>query len=88
MDWQTVINIGGAGLLATLGWFGREIWDAVKELRRDIRQIEKDLPEVYARRDEMKESFKDVKQDMNQGFNKIEAMIGQLFDRLNTKVDK
>ena len=88
MDWQTVINIGGAGLLAGLGWFGREIWDAVKELRRDIRQIEKDLPEVYARRDEMKESFKDVKQDMNHGFNKIEAMIGQLFDRLNNKADK
>lgn len=88
MDWQTVINIGGASLLAGLGWFGREIWDAVKELRRDIRQIEKDLPEVYARRDEMKESFKEVKQDMNQGFNKIEAMIGQLFDRLNNKADK
>ena len=88
MEWQTVINIGGGSLLAALGWFAREIWDAVKELRRDMHRIEKDLPEVYARKDEMRESFKDVKTDMNQGFNKIEAMIGQLFDRLNGKVDK
>ncbi len=88
MEWQTVINIGGAALLAALGWFAREIWDAVKELRRDIHRLEKDLPEVYARRDEMKESFKEVKQDMNHGFHKIESMIGQLFDRLNGKADK
>ena len=88
MEWQTVINIGGGSLLAALGWFAREIWDAVKELRRDIHRLEKDLPEVYARRDEMRESFKEVKTDMNHGFHKIETMIGQLFDRLNGKVDK
>lgn len=88
MEWQTVINIGGGSLLAALGWFAREIWDAVKELRRDMHRIEKDLPEIYARRDEMRESFKEVKQDMNQGFNKIESLISQLFDRLNGKADR
>lgn len=88
MDWQTIINIGGGSLLAALGWFAREIWDAVKELRRDMHRLERDLPEVYARKDEMRESFKEVKQDMNQGFTKIENMIGQLFDRLNAKADK
>ena len=88
MEWQTVINIGGGSLLAALGWFAREIWDAVKELRRDMHLLERDLPEVYARKDEMRESFKDVKTDMNQGFNKIEGMISQLFDRLNNKADK
>ena len=88
MEWQTVINIGGGSLLAALGWFAREIWDAVKELRRDMHRLERDLPEVYARKDEMRESFKDVKTDMNQGFNKIEGMISQLFDRLNNKADK
>lgn len=88
MEWQTVINIGGGSLLAALGWFAREIWDAVKELRRDMHRIEKDLPEIYARRDEMRETFKEVRHDMNQGFNKIETLIGQLFDRLNNKVDR
>ena len=88
MEWQTVINIGGGSLLAALGWFAREIWDALKELRRDMHRIERDLPEVYARKDEMRESFKEVKQDMNHGFNKLENLIGQLFDRLNNKADR
>lgn len=88
MDWQTVINIGGGALLTAFGWFAREIWDAVKELRRDMQRIEKNLPEIYARRDEMRETFKEVKHDMNHGFHKIESMIGQLFDRLNNKADK
>jgi peptidoglycan hydrolase CwlO-like protein len=88
MEWQTVINIGGGSLLAALGWFAREIWDAVKELRRDIHRLERDLPDIYAKKDEMRETFKEVRQDMNQGFNKIETMIGQLFDRLNNKVDR
>ena len=88
MEWQTVINIGGGSLLAALGWFAREIWDAVKELRRDMHRIEKDLPEIYARRDEMRESFKEMRQDMNQGFSKLENLIGQLFDRLNNKADR
>lgn len=88
MEWQTLINIGAGSLLAALGWFAREIWDAVKELRRDVRQIEKDLPEIYARRDEMRDSFREVKQDMNNGFNRLESMISQIFDRLNDKADK
>jgi peptidoglycan hydrolase CwlO-like protein len=88
MEWQTVINIGGGSLLAALGWFAREIWDAVKELRRDMHRIERDLPDIYAKKDEMRETFKEVRQDMNQGFNKIESMIGQLFDRLNNKADR
>lgn len=88
MEWQTVINIGGGSLLAALGWFAREIWDAVKELRRDVHQIERNLPEVYARKDEMRDSFKEMRTDMNHGFHKIESMISQLFDRLNNKVDK
>lgn len=88
MEWQTVINIGGGALLAALGWFAREIWDAVKELRRDIHRIEREFPDIYARKDEMRENFKEMKHDMNHGFHKIESMIGQLFDRLNDKVDK
>ena len=74
--------------MAALGWFAREIWDAVKELRRDMHRIERDLPDIYAKKDEMRETFKEVRQDMNQGFNKIESMIGQLFDRLNNKADR
>ena len=74
--------------MAALGWFAREIWDALKELRRDIHRIEKDLPEVYARRDEFRDAMKEVRLEMNNRFDKLENLISMLYDRLNDKADK
>ncbi len=71
-------------MLAFIGWFAREIWDSVKELRKDIHMIEKGLPEIYVRRDDLKE----VRQEMMVRFDKLENMMGQVFDRLHDKVDK
>jgi uncharacterized coiled-coil DUF342 family protein len=88
MEWQTVINFGFGSVLAAVGWFAREIWDAMKELRRDIHKIERDLPEVYARRDEFREAIKEVRAEMNGRFDRIESLIGSLYDRLNDKADK
>jgi hypothetical protein len=84
MDWQTVINIGFSGILAALGWFAREIWDSLKELRRDTHQIEKDLRELYVRRDDLKE----VRIEMSARFDKLESLIGSLYERLHDKADK
>ena len=84
MEWQTVINIALGSVLAAVGWFAREIWDSVKELRRDIHLIEKELPEIYVRRDDLKE----VRAEMAARFDKIENLIGSLYDRLNEKADK
>lgn len=88
MDWQTIINIGLGAIIGGLGWFGRELWDAVKELRRDVHKIEMNLPEIYARRDEFREAIKEVRTEMNNRFDKIENMIGSLYDRLQDKMDK
>ena len=84
MDWQTVINIGLSSVLAALGWFAREIWDSLKELRKDTHQIEKDLREMYVRRDDLKE----VRIDMSARFDKLESLIGSLYERLHDKADK
>lgn len=84
MDWQTVINIALGSVVAAVGWFAREIWDSVKELRRAIHQVEKELPELYVRRDDLK----DVRLEIAARFDKIENLIGSLYDRLNEKADK
>ena len=70
--------------MAALGWFAREIWDSLKELRKDTHQIEKDLRELYVRRDDLKE----VRVEMTARFDKLESLIGSLYDRLNDKADK
>ena len=84
MDWQILINIGLGVLIGFIGWFAREIWDSVKELRKDIHHIEKKLPEIYVRRDELRE----VRQELLARFDKLENMMSQFFDRLNDKADK
>jgi hypothetical protein len=88
MDWQIIINSGLGIVVAAIGWFAREIWDAIKELRKDIKQIETALPEHYVRKDDFKDAIKDIKDDMKDGFNKIEHMIGLVSKKLESKQDK
>jgi hypothetical protein len=77
MDHQTMFNIGAGAILAVMGWFARQLWDAVASLREDVHQIEIDLPMHYVRRDEFADNMKEIKD-----------MLGKIFDRLDTKVDK
>jgi hypothetical protein len=85
---QTLFNwvVGVCGFLG--GWILKVIWDAIKELKSDIRQIERDLPEVYVRKDDFKEAIRDIKQDMKEGFNKIDNTLGLIFKKLEHKEDK
>ena len=77
MEWQTIINVGGSALLAALGWFARQIWDSVQELKRDVQKIEIDLPTNYVR-----------KVDIESRFDKLEAILARIFDKIEQKADK
>ena len=77
MDTQTLINLGGALILAGMGWLARELWGAVKELRKDLHTIEVVLPSNYIRKDEFQEGVKELKD-----------ICRQIFERLENKADK
>ena len=77
MDSQIVINAIGGLLAIIVGWLGRELWDAVQNLKTDMKELEIRLPTHYVRKD-----------DMEARFDKIEAMLNKLFDRLDSKADK
>jgi len=77
MDWQTLINIGAGTFLTAIGWFCREIWDSVQELKKDVKQIEIDLPSNYVKKDEIKDRF-----------DRIEMLLDKLFEKLENKADK
>jgi len=77
MDSQTVINAIGGILAIIIGWLGRELWDAVQKLKSDMKDLEINLPTNYVRKD-----------DMEARFDKLEAMLNKLFDRLDSKADK
>jgi hypothetical protein len=73
IEYQGIINLIGGTTLAVIGWFARQIWDAVKELRRDLHNIEVALPRDYVRKDDLAE---------------IKTLIQKIFDKLDGKVDK
>lgn len=77
MDSQTLINAIGGLLALVVGWLGRELWDAVQKLKTDMKDLEINLPTNYVRKD-----------DMESRFDKLEAMLNRLFEKLDNKVDK
>jgi hypothetical protein len=80
---QTVLNWIFAAAGASAGWILKIVWDAICELKKDLRQIERDLPVVYTRKDDFKDEVRELKEDMKIGFGKIEATLNALFKRLD-----
>lgn len=74
---QDILNFVLSGGMALLGWLGKTIWDAVQEMKNDIKDIEVELPTYYVRKDEL-----DARLD------KVENMLGKIYDKLDQKVDK
>lgn len=92
---QDLINWLFAGFGAAIGWIMKIVWDAVKDLRIDVKQIERDLPEVYVRKDDFREAMrevrdmiKEVRLDMKAGFKQVDTTLGTIFKRLDQKEDK
>jgi hypothetical protein len=84
MDWQNLINLGGASALAVMGWFARQLWDSVKELKNDVAAIRLHVSENYVKKSEV-DNFR---QDMDKRFDRIEFLLDKLYERLDSKVDK
>ena len=80
---QTIINWVFSVAGAATGWVLKVLWDAVSDLKRDLRQIERDLPGVYVRRDDFRDAVRELKDDMRAGFEKVEASLVHLADRLD-----
>ena len=74
---QEFINWIFGAVMTLLGWLGRTLWDAVDNLKKDVKDIEVNLPSHYVRKDELEVRF-----------DKIEVMLNRIFEKLDTKADK
>jgi hypothetical protein len=73
MDYQVFFN-AALGLAAFLGgWTLNNITKAIERLDSDVRN----MPHNYVSKDDYRSDIKDVKD-----------MLGKIFDKLDTKVDK
>jgi hypothetical protein len=77
MTTQDLINLGLVSAASVLGWFARELWAAVKDLKADLAKLREELPRSYVIRDDYKNDIREIKE-----------MLTKLFDRLDHKVDK
>ena len=84
MDWQNLINLVGGAALAVIGWFARQLWDSVKELKNDVASIRLHMSENYVKKSEV-DGFR---ADMDKRFDRIEVLLDKLYERLDGKVDK
>jgi hypothetical protein len=77
MNSQDLINLAFGASASVLGWFAREMWSAVKELKADLAKLREELPRSYV-----------MKEDYRRDIYEIKEMLNKIFDRLDGKVDK
>jgi cell division protein FtsB len=81
VDYQQFINIAIGAILSVLGWFARQLWDAVQNLRKDLEKLEVDLPTHYMRKEDFKDVINEMRKEMRDNFTR-------LFDKIDGKADK
>lgn len=77
IDLQALFNLIAGAAIAVIGWFFKTQWDGQRELARDLRVIEINLPLQYVRRDEFASTMVEIKN-----------MLSKINDKLDDKVDK
>lgn len=88
LESQAVFNIivGISGALG--GWVLKIIWDAIRTLDGDVKQLGREVHADFVKREDFRETTQDLKEDMRHGFNRLEELIGAVFKRLESKADK
>ena len=75
MDSQEAINVAVGIALSVIGWFARQMWEAVQNLKNDINKLEVKLPTDYIRRDEFSERWIEVLSSLRRIENKLDDKV-------------
>ena len=77
MDSQDLFNaaITLSGVFG--GWILKTIWDAIKDLKTEIKELNREVNQDFVRREDFKDSMADIKE-----------MLNKIFDKLDNKADK
>lgn len=80
---QSIVNWLFTAAGAAFGWVLKVLWDAMQDLKKDVRLLERELPGIYVRKDDFKEAMRDLKVDMRQGFDKLDAALLVLAEKVD-----
>jgi hypothetical protein len=76
-DYQTILNWVMGTALAVSGWFARQLWDAVTELKKDLAGLREEIAKDYVPKNDFKEFASEIRQ-----------MFQRISDKLDEKADK
>ena len=74
---QGLINAALSIAFGVLGWFAREMWAAVKELKADLAKLREELPKSYV-----------IREDYRVDIRELKEMLNRIFEKLDHKQDK
>ena len=77
MEMQSLINTILPLICVCIGWFCKELWNAVQELKEDLADFKANIPAIYMRRDEFHDRW-----------DEIINLLHRIEDKLDQKVDK
>lgn len=77
MDLSEIVQVILAGGLTVLGWFLREMWTAVQDLKGDLNAMRADMPIVYVQ-----------KVDYKSDIGRVHELLDKIYERLENKADR
>jgi hypothetical protein len=69
---QQYINMALSISFLVLGWFAREMWSAVKELKTDLAKLREEIPHSCVQKDDYRIDIKELKDMLSKLFDMIE----------------
>jgi hypothetical protein len=76
MDLQTLINTVLPLICVAIGWFCKELWTAVMNLKEDLAQLRAHISDNYLRKDDFSSRWEEVLKAVH----RIEDKLDQLRD--------
>jgi len=67
------IIVGVAG--AAIGWLLKVVWDSVRALQNDMKEIERELHTEYVSKNDYRQDIIEVKEILKQIFNKLDQKV-------------
>jgi hypothetical protein len=69
---QQYINMALSVSFLVLGWFAREMWTAVKDLKTDLAKLREEIPHSCVQKDDYRQDIKELKDMISKLFDIIE----------------
>lgn len=74
------------------GWLFKVIWDTIKDVKNDMKDLSEIVHSDFARKEDFKDSIADIKTQMQQNrkefkedVQEVKQMLSKIFDRLEQK---